>query len=143
MKKSILIIFSLLLSLISCKQDNNHKTPPEGIVEESIEREKTEPGLRHVVLFKFKESATEADIQQIVKAFKELPEKIDGILDFEWGTNVSPEGLSEGFTHVFLVTFKDEQSRDIYLPHPAHKAFGGIVGPHLEKVLVVDYLPEP
>jgi len=37
------------------------------------------------------------------------------------------------------VTFKDEKSRDEYLPHPDHEAFGGILGPHLDKVLVVDY----
>jgi len=95
--------------------------------------------LRHVVLFKFKDSATEADVRGIVDAFRALPDQIDGITGFEWGTNVSPEGLADGFTHCFFVTFSDERSRDEYLPHPDHKTFGDILGPHLDKVLVVDY----
>jgi hypothetical protein len=37
------------------------------------------------------------------------------------------------------VTFKSEKDRDAYLPHEAHKAFIQIAGPHIDKVLVVDY----
>jgi hypothetical protein len=29
--------------------------------------------------------------------------------------------------------------RDAYLPHPAHRAFGAVLRPHLDKVLVLDY----
>ena len=29
---------------------------------------------------------------------------------------------------------------EIYLPHPDHKAFVGLLGPVLDKVLVVDYI---
>src|SRR5437868_2903726 len=95
--------------------------------------------LRHVVLFKFKDGTSEADIQKVVAAFGELPKKVDTIVDFEWGTDTSPEKKAQGFTHCFFVTFRDAAGRDTYLPHPAHKAFGGIAGPHLDKVLVVDY----
>lgn len=136
MKNATLIICSLILALASCEQTNHQKISYE---DDSNQKEQTEQLLRHVVLFKFKDSSTKEDIQQVVEAFRELPEQIDGILDFEWGTDVSPEGLSDGFTHCFFVTFKDEQSRDAYLPHPAHEAFGSLVGPHLDKVLVVDY----
>lgn len=143
MKKSLFLLIALFLTMISCKQTDNNQASLEGFVEEPTnEQEQNEQVLRHVVLFKFKDSATKADIQQIVESFRKLPEQIDGIRNFEWGTDVSPEGLSNGFTHVFFVTFEDEQSRDAYLPHPAHEAFGGIVGPHLEKVLVVDYWPQ-
>ncbi|MBN2315717.1 MAG: Dabb family protein [Sedimentisphaerales bacterium] len=95
--------------------------------------------LRHVVLFKFKDGTTDQQIKQIEEAFCALPNKVDAIYDLEWGTNVSVEGRSEGFTHCFLVTFLSEADRAEYLPHPDHKAFGKIVGPHLDKVLVVDY----
>jgi len=95
--------------------------------------------LRHVVLFKFKEDATEADITEVEEAFAALPDKIPAIEDFEWGTDVSTEGLSKGFTHCFFVTFADEAGRDAYLPHPAHKAFVEVLQPHLDDVLVVDY----
>jgi stress responsive alpha/beta barrel protein len=95
--------------------------------------------LRHVVLFKFKADATKEQVQEIVTAFGNLPKKIDGITAYEWGTDVSPEGKSEGFTHCFVVTFKDAKSRDAYLPHQAHQDFVKILLPRLDKVLVVDY----
>lgn len=95
--------------------------------------------LRHVVLFKFKEGTTKEQIKEIETAFGGLPSKIDTIRDFEWGTDVSPEGKSKGFTHCFFVTFADEKGRDVYLPHAAHKDFVKVVGPHVADVCVVDY----
>ena len=52
------------------------------------------------------------------------------------------EGLAQGFTHCFFVTFKDEAARAAYLPHPEHKAFVDLMKPHMEKVLVIDYWAE-
>lgn len=95
--------------------------------------------LRHVVLFKFKADATQAQVQEVVDAFAALPGKIPEIKGFEWGTDVSVEGKAEGFTHGFVVTFADAKGREVYLPHPAHQAFVKIVGPVLDKVLVFDY----
>jgi hypothetical protein len=95
--------------------------------------------LRHVVLFKFKDGASAADIKKVEDAFRALPSKIKEIQSLEWGTNNSPEGLNQGFTHCFFLTFNSEQDRAAYLPHPAHKAFGEVLGPNLDKVLVVDY----
>jgi quinol monooxygenase YgiN len=95
--------------------------------------------LRHVVLFGFKESSSAAQIRGIEQAFANLPGQVEGIRDFEWGTDVSVEQLSQGFSHCFLVTFGSEAARDAYLPHPAHQAFVEKLKPHLEKVLVIDY----
>ena len=95
--------------------------------------------LRHVVLFKFKDSSTPADVERIVATFRGLPAKITEIDGFEWGTDVSPEGKAQGFTHCFLVTFKSEADRDAYLPHPAHQEFVAIVRPHVDQVCVVDF----
>ncbi len=53
---------------------------------------------------------------------------------------MSAENLAQGFTHCFLVTFNDAEGSEIYLPHPAHKAFGKLLGPHLDKVLVIDFV---
>jgi hypothetical protein len=96
--------------------------------------------LRHVVLFKFKDDAPPDQIRSIEAKFRALKSQIPQILDFEWGTNISPENRAQGFTHCFLVTFRDAAGRDAYLPHPAHKEFGAALGPVLDKVLVVDYL---
>jgi len=95
--------------------------------------------LRHVVLLKFKDGATAEQVKEVEDAFVALPGKIDAISDLEWGTDASVEGLAQGFTHCFFVTFKSEEARAKYLPHPEHKAFGKILGPRLDKVLVIDY----
>ena len=95
--------------------------------------------LRHVVLMKFKAESKPEQIQAVEEAFAALPGKIKEIAGFEWGTDVSVENLSQGFTHCFFVTFKSEKDRETYLPHPDHLKFVDLVKPQLEKVLVVDY----
>lgn len=95
--------------------------------------------IRHVVCFKFKEDATEAQIKQVEKAFAGLKKKIPEIKGLEWGLNNSPEGLNKGFTHCFIVTFANEKGREIYLPHPDHKAFVKILKPILDDVFVIDF----
>ncbi|RRB04460.1 Dabb family protein [Larkinella rosea] len=99
----------------------------------------TKSDLTHVVLFKFKPEATPAKVQEIIAAFEALPSKIKQIKGFKWGTNNSPEKLNKGLTHAFVLTFDNEKDRDDYLPHPAHKEFGKIVGPWLDIVTVVDF----
>ena len=95
--------------------------------------------LRHVVMFQFKEGTSDKQIQTIVDAFRGLPGKIPEIRAFEYGVNNSPEGLADGLTHCFLVTFHSEKDRDVYLPHAAHKAFVDVLKPHLQKAVVLDY----
>lgn len=95
--------------------------------------------LRHVVLFKFKDTSSKEDIAKVVDEFRKLPSKISEVADFEFGTDNSPEKLADGFTHCFFITFKSEKDREAYLPHKAHLAFVDVLKPHLDKVLVVDY----
>lgn len=95
---------------------------------------------RHVVLFKFKDEATKEQTAKIEKEFAALQKKIPTITEFEWGTNVSPENHDQGFTHCFVVSFKDRAGLDVYLPHKDHKAFVDLLLPSLDKVLVVDFI---
>ena len=101
--------------------------------------------VRHVVVFRFKPDASAEKIRQVTEALVALKEKIPGILAMEHGVNNSPEKLNQGFTHVFQVTFANAAARDAYLPHPAHKAFGSLLGSLgiLDGVFVVDYAPTP
>jgi hypothetical protein len=98
--------------------------------------------LFHVVSFKFKDSASQDQIRQVTDAFRDLKKKIKEIQSYEWGTNVSPEKRNKGFTHAFVLTFKSDQARDAYLVHPDHKAFGALLGPILDDVLVIDFWAE-
>ncbi len=95
--------------------------------------------LRHMVMFKFNDGLEQEKIDEVVKEFAALKDQIETIVDYEQGTNISEENLSQGFTHCFLVTFKDVAGRDAYLPHPAHKKFVEFIGGKIDKVLVVDY----
>ena len=95
--------------------------------------------LRHVVAFKFRDGASPAKIKEVENAFRALKEKIPAIASLEWGTNNSPEKMNKGFTHCFILTFRSEKDRDIYLPHPDHQAFGKILGPVMADAFVIDY----
>ena len=93
-----------------------------------------------VVLFKFKPTATKEQIEAVEDAFAALPAKIPQIRDFQWGTDMSVENLTDGYTHCFVVTFDTPEDRAVYLPHREHKKFGTVLRPILDKVLVVDYI---
>ena len=95
--------------------------------------------LRHVVMFGFKPEVTAEQVKAVEDAFGELPSKIDLIKDYEWGTDCSPEGLQQGLTHCFFVTFHSEADRDAYLVHPDHKEFGKVLGNKASAVTVLDY----
>lgn len=96
--------------------------------------------LRHMVFFKFKDSASPNDIKKVHETFTALPNSISVIKDFEWGLNNSPENLHQGLTHCYMLSFESETDRDnIYLPHPKHQEFGKKLKPILDKVVVVDY----
>jgi hypothetical protein len=101
----------------------------------------TAPGktLYHVVSFKYKESATPDQIKQVDAAFAALKTKIPGILSLNYGDNVSVEKHDNGYKQCFVLTFPTAKDRDGYLVHPAHKAFGQLVGPVLADVMVIDF----
>lgn len=96
----------------------------------------------HVVHFKFKKDATPEQIKKVTDGFSALKSKISEVESIDWGTDSSPEGLSHGFTHVWIVKFKDAKARDAYLIHPEHKAFVEILKAVLEEPLVVDFVPQ-
>ncbi len=98
--------------------------------------------VRHVVSFKFKKDADPAAIKKVEDSFAALKEKIPQIQELEWGTNSSPEKHDKGFTHMWILTFKNAADRDAYLVHPDHKAFGGNLKGVLEDVFVIDYVPK-
>lgn len=95
--------------------------------------------LRHMVNLKYKDDATEEQINEAVNAFANLKNEIPEIEDLEWGINDSTEGHSKGLTHCFTLTFKDENAREVYLFHPAHLGMVNKIGPVIADVLVLDY----
>lgn len=105
----------------------------------------TNQSTRHIVAFKYKTGTTEAQIKQVTDAFRELKNKIPGIVSFEHGVNNSTVGKNQGFTHVYVVTLRDVEARDAYIPHPEHKKFGEFLArlAIVEASFVVDYVAAP
>lgn len=132
-----LLIFAGCSAYEDAESTQSNNVTSEVTKAETVDR--SNQVLRHAVFFSFNDDASEADVQEVVDAFKALPSKIDSIIDFAWGENNSSEGLDDGFTHCFLLTFKDEAGRANYLPHPDHKAFGAVLGPHKKDVFVIDW----
>jgi hypothetical protein len=97
--------------------------------------------LRHLVLLRFRSTAPAGEIDAAIAQFVGLAKRIPGIRALEHGLDSSPEGLSRGFTHAFLLSFESAAARDAYLPHPAHQALVERIGPLVEDVLVIDYEP--
>ena len=142
MKIAILASVVSLLGLVGCSPK---ETQTCVFQKQTQVCDKNKPAcmLRHIVLFKFQSTATPEQIKLVTDAFCALPAKISEVKCFEWGTDVSPEGLSKGFTHAFVLTFNSEADRDAYLPHPAHKEFVALIGPYVQEALVVDYWQAP
>ena len=135
------LILLPLLFLLACTESTPEATTSQTTTDLSVDMKADTPDslLRHAVLFSFNEDSYPAGPKAVEEAFAELPGKISQIHGYEWGINNSPEELDKGYTHLFFVTFKSEEDRAIYLPHPAHLAFVEVLKPHLKDVLVLDY----
>jgi hypothetical protein len=130
MKKALSVLIAILIMSITNADQVTAQTTPAST---------SGKALRHVVMFKFKETSSAADIAKVETAFAGLSKTIPLIKSFEWGMNNSPENLNQGLTHCFLASFASEKDRDAYLIHPKHVEFTKLAGPHIDKVTVVDY----
>lgn len=120
-------LFLLLFVFVSFSQAQETKNPDLG-------------KYRHIVLFKYKDSATDEQIAEVTKAFKALKGEIKEIKAFEWGKEISPEGFSQGVQRCYLLTFDSKQDFQVYLVHPKHKEFVKKALPIIEKPIVADYV---
>ena len=78
--------------------------------------------VQHVVLFRFRSDLAAGAVEAVFADLRSLQDVVPGIVGFQGGVYNSPEGLAQGFSHGFTMTFADAAARDAYLPHPAHRA---------------------
>ena len=97
------------------------------------------PQVKHFGVFQFKQGVTPAQIENCFAEMGGMVGNIPGLLDFIHGPYESAEGLNDGFTHGFIMTFESPLARDAYLPHPVHERVKDIVVPCLERVIVFDF----
>ena len=80
-----------------------------------------------------------APYNQVFQELLDVSETISGIEDYVSGANNSPEGLNQGYTHGFVMTFENAGARDAYISHPDHERAKAVILPHIESVLIFDF----
>ncbi|MBD2180501.1 Dabb family protein [Aerosakkonema funiforme] len=96
--------------------------------------------VQHMVLFKFKPEVPSEKIDDIFTKLSELKNLVPGITYFAGGPYSSSEGLNQGFTHGFLMTFDSVEARDNYLPHPLHENIKAEIIPCIDDLLTFDFV---
>jgi hypothetical protein len=92
-----------------------------------------------MVVVKFKPGTDPEVAERLFTALARLQRTLPGLEYVRGGSYASPEGLNQGFTHGFLVTFRDADARDHYLTHPDHEALKADVLPFVEQVVAFDF----
>ncbi|XP_042511465.1 stress-response A/B barrel domain-containing protein At5g22580 [Macadamia integrifolia] len=93
--------------------------------------------LKHLVVAKFKEGLV---VEEIIQEMEKLLKEIDAVKSFEWGQDTgSEEMLRQGFTHVFLLTFRSSEDFTAFLGHPRHVEFSATFSAAIEKILLLDF----
>ena len=99
--------------------------------------------VRHLGVFQFKQAVTAEEIDLCFSELRKMVGQIPGLLKIEHGPHNSNEGLDDGFTHAFCMTFDSPESRDAYLPHPVHQERVALIQPKLERIIVLDFEATP
>ncbi len=97
------------------------------------------PQIQHMVLLKIKPEVTPEKITDLFNQLAELQQLIPGITYFSGGPYSSSEGLNQGYTHGFLMTFESIDARDIYLPHPEHERVKAALLQCIDGVIAFDF----
>lgn len=97
------------------------------------------PRVQHMVILKFKPEVTQERIDELFAMVDAMQGKIPGIEYCKGGPYSSPEGFNQGYTHGFLVTFKDAAARDAYLPHPEHDKVRDALLASIEAAVAFDF----
>lgn len=92
-----------------------------------------------MVLFQFKAGTSDETLADIFSQLAELKTKCEGIEYYAGGPYSSPENFNQGYTHGFLMTFRDAACRDAYLPHPEHEKVKAVVLANIVKAVAFDF----
>ncbi|NJO94016.1 MAG: Dabb family protein [Hydrococcus sp. RM1_1_31] len=95
--------------------------------------------IQHIALIKFKPEVTSSKIEEILNSLAQLQHLIPGITYFASGAYSSNEGLNQGYTHGFLMTFESAEARDVYLPHREHERVKAEIFPCIDNLIVFDF----
>jgi len=74
---------------------------------------------KHIILFKFKPSISDQEIESLFIKIGGLKQKISGILSYSWGPN-EWKGPSNDYDYCFVMDFDSKMSRDAYQINKEH-----------------------
>ena len=98
--------------------------------------------IKHIVMFKLKESAEGSDRAANIKALKAkleaLPASIEEIKFFEVGINFIDASVS--YDLALVSEFESKEALYLYQKHPEHLKVADFVGKACESRIVVDYV---
>ena len=91
----------------------------------------------HVVLFRLKDTTSEAQVDRAIQAINELSAKIPQVLSIRAGRNFSVRGQSHAL--VLVSQFRNREDLSVYADHPEHKSVvKEFIQPIREDLLVGD-----
>ena len=93
--------------------------------------------IKHIVFFKFKPEAAEADIIDLGQSLKALPELISEVLSFSCGRDVIRSERS--YDMALVANFADLEALNRYQVHPEHQVVIAKVKRLADSVVAVDY----
>ncbi len=91
----------------------------------------------HIVMFRFKETGKEENIEKTKEMLEALPEKIDTLRSMEVGVDFLHSERSMDL--VLTSTFDDREGLDAYRVHPAHQEVVAFIKKVTVESRVVDY----
>ena len=96
--------------------------------------------VEHLVLFKVRSDATEAQVSEMVRRLRLLQEECPGVIELSCGASFGDR--AKGYTHGLYVRFPDRAALDAYQVHPKQTAcVVEAVRPTVEEggILALDY----
>ncbi len=85
--------------------------------------------IRHTVVFRFVEGTDPSEVEALAAALRELPDTIDGILDYRVGPDLELRDTNAHFAVV--ADFTDEDAFLVYSAHPDHLE---VIRTHVEPI---------
>lgn len=91
----------------------------------------------HVALYKWKDSVTPEQIEDVFSQLTALGPKIPGLVGIACAQNESK--YNEGYTHVIFVRGNDQAALDAYREHPEHAKIAAIIESMEDRGVGVDF----
>ncbi|KAG8214441.1 hypothetical protein J3R82DRAFT_9464 [Butyriboletus roseoflavus] len=98
--------------------------------------------IHHIILLKFKQGITPADVAKVRASLHALPSQIPAISGIKAGTKIK-HPMDHDFDEGVIFIFNDEDAlRKGYAPHKAHTDYQAYTAPYIEDKLIFDIFCE-